>query len=94
MEGSSDSVANTERVLSVYSTRYSFLNSVLVESLTTKKDANKAMEDQNNQSETQNCQDTSNSSSSRKQNQNETPGSKEHEVNQFRFLAGNLALFF
>ena len=54
-------------------------------------DSNKAIEDQNNRSETQNCQDTSGSSSSRKQNQNEAPQSKEHEVNQFRFLAGNLA---
>ena len=56
-------------------------------------DANKVMEDDNDQLETQNCQDISDSSSSRQQNQNETPPSKEDEVNQFKFLSGNLAGF-
>ena len=53
-------------------------------------DASEAMEDDNNQSKTQNCQDISDSPCSREQNQNETPQSKEHEVNQFKFQIANL----
>ena len=53
-------------------------------------DPNKALEDENDPLETQNCHDTSDSFGFQKRSQNEAPQSNDHEVSQFKFSAGHL----